>query len=308
MIHHKIFVIFLLILLIFGCGQPQSTTEIDKDIAEINKQIEKAEKELKLYGGLVNVLISVRANILQNTKAMLEQKRIGIKRFININYNIEGKIYKQPDDIDNILKDIQNEIDKQNNKLEKANEEYNKLGGLVKNIKLVDIVTVQNSITMLEQKKILLKYGIPLYEISAQKEKTTKEPAAKKDDPKDLLIRGMIDVSLIELKYVPKDSSANRYSEGLRATLLYKNKSDKDIRAFTGYTVFKDLFDREFLRLRLSYEKTLKAGEEIRDKRYIEINEFKDSHRKLRDTELENMKVDFELEAIILTDGTKLQL
>lgn len=118
-------------------------------------------------------------------------------------------------------------------------------------------------------------------------------------------VAGVI-VQMKGMLFVPKNTSAGRFSDSLFFVLQYTNTSQKDIRAFTGFIVFADLFGREIKRLTLTYDKPLGRGLSIEDgdKQYA-INQFIDADQKLASSTLDNLKVSFITESIIFSDGTQ---
>jgi hypothetical protein len=154
-------------MFLLGCSQPQSTAEIDKDIATIDENIKKDTEDYNKFGGLVKSLIAIRLNVNKNTKAMLEQKKTGLNRFININYTVDGKPYKYTEDVSRMLKDLENQITQEERNLIIYENELQRSGGLVQAINVMKVASQKNTIVMLNQKMLFVKYGIPLYEISS---------------------------------------------------------------------------------------------------------------------------------------------
>ena len=165
--HLSVFCSLIFLMSILGCSQPQSTTELDKDIATLEDNIKNDMGDYNKSGGLVRSLIAIRLNINKNTKAMLEQKKIGLNRFININYGVEGKPYQITGDVTKTLQDLENQITQEERKLNTYEIELQRSGGLVQAINAMKVATQKNTIVMLNQKVIFIKYGIPLYEISS---------------------------------------------------------------------------------------------------------------------------------------------
>lgn len=161
-----ILILFLLITFV-GCGNVPSTVDLDNDITELIKGIKDTENEINNYsGGLLKLLLELRKEILTNTKLMLEQKRSGLKRFININYSIDGNKYIPPNNKNELLKDIQGEIIYIKTDIAKALKESNRYsGGLIKVLIEVRAATLENSLAFIKQRELLLKYDIPLYSI-----------------------------------------------------------------------------------------------------------------------------------------------
>jgi hypothetical protein len=160
-----LFIFLLTCCFIQGCGPIPSTADIDSDLEVLKDEIINTEKISHEYeGGVIKLLIEQRLEILKNSKVMLEQKRSGINRLIKIIYKVDGKTYQKPNDSEEQIKNIDREIVtvKQDiNKQQANSDQYS--GGLIKMMLEVNIATLNNSLSMLEQKKIGLKYGIPIY-------------------------------------------------------------------------------------------------------------------------------------------------
>ena len=86
----------------------------------------------------------------------------------------------------------------------------------------------------------------------------------------------------------------------------FENRLKKEIRAFTGIVIFKDLFDRKILEVELTQEGLkAKPRKTFRWKGGIVYNPFLPEHRRLREIPKEDLIVDFNLERVVYTDGTK---
>ena len=179
---------FLMIstLVLIGCPNTPSTKELDQDIAKLEAEIKESKSVLDDYsGGLIAVLSRVRLQVLQSTKAMLEQKKMGFRRYIHITYTIDGKKYFPPKNKDKLLKEIKQDINNLKSELEEAKEESKRYeGGLLSVLSLTHIATIKNSIAFLEQKQLLLKYDIPYYAIlpvNSKNEELVFKPTPGKD-------------------------------------------------------------------------------------------------------------------------------
>lgn len=161
--------VLLLILMILSvsCTQIPSTKDIDNDIADIDKAIIEAEHESHKYsGGLIKTLIEVRHEVLTTTKAILEQKRSGLRRFVPIRYTVDGNGYQVPQNKNELLKAIEQDLAETENEIVKARHEQDQYsGGLIKSMILARLATLCNTSAFLKQKELLLKYDIPLYSV-----------------------------------------------------------------------------------------------------------------------------------------------
>jgi hypothetical protein len=160
-------IIFILLFFVCGCSNIPSTEDIDSDIQTVNTEINDAKNTILQYsGGLLAILANVRLETLKTTKSMLEQKQTGFKRFIPLSYSIEGKSYVPPANKDSLLQELNKDIMNLQRDLTKAKEESAQYGGgLLGVLSLTQVATIENSITFLNQKHLLLKHDIPYYDI-----------------------------------------------------------------------------------------------------------------------------------------------
>lgn len=120
-------------------------------------------------------------------------------------------------------------------------------------------------------------------------------------------LRAVIDVTLDDLIFIPEDIRAGRFSDYLQFELRYMNKSEQDVRAFTGQAIFLDLFGREIKRLALTYDTPINASQTVVDSdKAFELNQFLDDDRALASTERENMTFVFEVDSVLFGDGTRI--
>jgi hypothetical protein len=128
----------------------------------------------------------VRLETIQSTKAMLEQKKTGLKRYIPISYAIDGKKYSQPENKNDLLEELERDIESLKNDLAKAEKESKQYsGGLLGVISLTQVATIKNSIVLLDQKRLLLKHDIPYYSIIPTASKSN-EPSFNPTPGKDI--------------------------------------------------------------------------------------------------------------------------
>jgi len=180
-------ILFLAILLLAGCSNVPSTEEIDRDIGLLDKDIEEATTIVQDYsGGLLAILANVRLGVLQSTKAMLDQKKTGLKRYISISYSVDGKKYSPPENKNDLLQELKQDIESLKIDLVKAEKESEQYGGgLLGVLSLTKLATVENSIAFLEQRRLLLKHDIPYYSILPTASKSN-EPTFKPTPGKDI--------------------------------------------------------------------------------------------------------------------------
>lgn len=105
-----------------------------------------------------------------------------------------------------------------------------------------------------------------------------------------------------------KGFSEYNYSEYITYTFTFKNKTDKDIAGEKGSVTFYDMFDSKINSLSLSYDKGIKAGKTVNYRAQTDYNQFMDKDTKLKNTNLDKLKVVWEPEQLIFSDGEKIVL
>lgn len=152
-----------------------------------------------------------------------------------------------------------------------------------------------------EQRKI--KTDAEMKEKEARK---LAEETAKKEAQIVAELTKIIMVAPFKKSFQKADWRNFEYEDKIKIAFVFKNKSKKNIKAFKGEAVFKDLFGEIIEQSNLTFDDGLEAGQEKKWYGSIKYNEFVDSMRKFRDTELENMKFEWKPKAIIFADGSKI--
>ena len=178
--------LFLCLLILTGCSEIPSTDKIDKDIATIESEIKEAKGVIEKYsGGLLKKMAQIRLEVLKSTKTMLNQKKIGLNRYIPISYSINGKKYTPPNNKSELILELSQEIKKLESDLLNAHEESSRYsGGFLKLTSLMQEATVKNTIAFAEQRYFLLKHDVPYFHFLAETSKnkdTYTKPATKED-------------------------------------------------------------------------------------------------------------------------------
>ena len=153
--------------LLSACTDIPSTNDIATDMASVENEINDARKTVSEYsGGLLFILASTRLETLLVTRAMLEQKKSGLKRFISTSYSVDGRKHVPPSNKQQLIREIEQDITKLKKQLEEAEmESQNYSGGLIGVLSSTSIVTIKISIAFLEQRMLVLKHDIPYYSL-----------------------------------------------------------------------------------------------------------------------------------------------
>ena len=97
------------------------------------------------------------------------------------------------------------------------------------------------------------------------------------------------------------------YQDYLTYGFAIENKSDKPIRAIKGTLRFTDLFDDEISSIRFTYDDPVGVGEIAKWNAQTDYNQFDSDDAKLKNKDLEDLKVVWEPIKIIFEDGSSLE-
>lgn len=143
------------------------------------------------------------------------------------------------------------------------------------------------------------------------KEKEAKrlaDEAAKKEAAIASELSQYIMVAPFKKSFHKADYRNYEYEDKINISFVIENKSNKDIKAFKGETIFKDAFGEPIRSTTLTYDEGIKAGQKKNWYGELKYNQFMTGQQKFRDTELENMKFEWKPKAIIFKDGSKVGL
>ena len=139
--------------------------------------------------------------------------------------------------------------------------------------------------------------------VKEEEEKRLAEEEKQKREALELKISESVTFACTKKGYVEVN-----YSDYITYTFTFKNKTDKNISGVKGLVTFYDMFDEEIKGLRLSYDGGVKAGQTINYNAQTDYNQFIDEDVKLKNTKLEKMKVVWQPEQLIFSDGDKISL
>ena len=126
-----------------------------------------------------------------------------------------------------------------------------------------------------------------------------KIPAKTEDDASG------ITVTLVSKTFHKANFSLGDTGDRIDFTFTFQSHLEKDVRAFKGAVVIKDLFDQDILRVTLTHETGLSAKGKAIWKGGIKFNKFLATHTRLLTVEQKDITVIFVCESIIYTDGTR---
>lgn len=320
--------LLLISLLIGACAKQEDTTRLNAEIEATKKQISESDAELKKYneGSPLHSLVALRASVYRQTLAMLEQKRVSYLFYIKSSYHVDGIAYQVPQDATEKLPKLEEDLKSAQSDLELARKKARDAGGLMAVMVILEAETKALTVAQLEYQLSAYRNGYPAYisqkdaiqlpEIEAVKT-TAKKEAQPEPQVRDVvpskeqieteMLKSSIAVKLLAKRLIAKNYKESRYNDRIQFEFQYENKTEKEIRAFTGVTVFMDVFERPFLRINLTVDDRIPPGKKTVDKdRGIDLNEFRSEHNQLASKEIENIRFRFEPRSILFSDGTQL--
>jgi hypothetical protein len=319
------YVIIALIVVAAGCAPREVTTELQVQIKEVREQISNTKADRDRYGdgSVLHSLISLRLAMQEQTLAMLEQKKAAMRWFPWFSYTVDGKPYQPPADAADKVKTLESQIEKAQAELTEQRARVTVAGGLIGVLAALTAELKAFELAQLEYELAAYRNGFPHYvgsfraaaaDIRNDVRQTTTKPSearqkelkSKVGDVEDAM-NAALQVQLVKKKFYPQSVEARRYQNTLQLEFEYANRTEKEIRAFTGTVVFMDIFDRPFKRVRLTVDTRIPAGKKVADhNKSLDINQFDSSDQQLVSTETENLHFKFEPQAIRFSDGTTL--
>jgi len=144
-------------------------------------------------------------------------------------------------------------------------------------------------------------------ELKLEKEKNKLAEEARKED--EALAKQLSSTVLVEVYkkgFIPAEYSSGSYDDYISLSLAIQNICPKEIRAFKGKLVVKDLFGTLIKNYVFDSDKKLKPNQKMRGTFYWSCNKFNDDDEKIKATSLDSLKITWQPIAIIYSDGTKI--
>ncbi|MCP3477728.1 DUF2939 domain-containing protein (plasmid) [Bradyrhizobium sp. CCGUVB1N3] len=115
-------------------------------------------------------------------------------------------------------------------------------------------------------------------------------------------------VALTRKGFKSSDPMKSDFEDDITFSLTIENIGKKDIRAFDGTLTFTDLLDNEIHSSLLAINDRVSAGATLGWNGKLKFNQFMDSHQRLRNATLENLKIKFSPRKLLFEDGSFEQL
>lgn len=156
------------IVLLAGCGHKlspeelQQLTKLKESLAATRAEVVQAKQETKEFGGLVGTLALLRLEVLKTNEALLDQR-------VNALESGAKMVITVPTTKDDPIRAAQIEADLvvAREKLKEAEEKAANAGGLIGAMAMMNVATQANTVAMLDQQRLMAKYGLLLPSVPA---------------------------------------------------------------------------------------------------------------------------------------------
>ncbi|HEU0015801.1 MAG TPA: hypothetical protein VFQ45_19135 [Longimicrobium sp.] len=175
------------------------------------------------------------------------------------------------------------------------------LGGDTKGAKLDGSVTIGEAIEA--QRKFVRDDSI-----RAANEKKAEEQRLARRNAQLAEMRRAVTAAVVGKGFQAADTRNFQFQDYITFRLEVANNGSKPISGIKGGFVFRDQFDDEIISIGYKHDETLAPGAKATVNKVYDYNQYMDDHRKLRETPLDKLKVTWEPETVIFTDGTRLEL
>ena len=303
-------IITLCLLLFFAsCTMAQEfdPVPLQNEIATLKQKIKETRNESEKYtGGLIKTLLDSRIQIFEHTKAMLTQRLAAGNYKVKINYTFEGREYIPQVNKNEILENLESEALRVTQEMESVQKEADQYtGGLIRVMKLSTVATCQQQLAMLDMKRCALLYDIPLFTFEGASVTPAVDSAVPTPSTETAKERVVEIDSMFEVKLLGKRIFEANYSDNIGFNLLLINHTKRDIKAVKGVLIFTDLFDSEILKIGITIEDNVPAGQSIKNNDYsLELNQFVSEHNRLKTIDIKNLRARLEVHGIIFKDGS----
>lgn len=148
-------------------AQGPTTEELEADLATLDEALAGARAELSSFneGSLLHTNALLHIQMLENTRAMIDQKRLSWLRGISLSYVVQGQEIAPADPA--VIDALNQEIEDLTQQTIDAEIRSNQYGGLVGTMALVEVQTSRVTMAMARQKLFAARYGIswPLLDV-----------------------------------------------------------------------------------------------------------------------------------------------
>jgi hypothetical protein len=281
--------------------------KFEEEETRLQQDLEAAKRALAGYeGGLIKNIVGARIEVLQLSLALIQQRKIGATTGART-----VDIPSSKPDLDRAAS-IEREIRVIDGRIAAAQTESAKTGGLIKGLIDSRVATDQLSLAMLQAELLKAKYGIAWIPSRKTADTTQDEGAnlkpTKNDGSKELPKGAQFLIPTITNKrFRASDWQKGIHEDNLLFDVVLATASlPAPTRSVKGAIVFADLFGEVKARVGWTINAKLTPGKEHREEGIgIKYNQFNETHAWLKSTNVNDMRVWFELKDVIYQDGKR---
>lgn len=257
-------------------------------------------------GGAVKALTTLRVQLLQINKALLQQRISAIESGAPMTVKVNTS---KPDTERADL--LASEIAAQETRAAAAQVKADSAGGgLIGAMAQMETATEQNTLALLRQQYLIAKYGLAPLTVAprddgraqarGQAALTTTSEAETSDNDK-------IQFEIIKPVLLSKRFATQDYQDYIWFNIQFDPIGlDKPTRAIKGALILTDLFGEQKFALNWTIDKPMKPGETYTENGSgFDYNKFVDSHQWVLATDLKNMRAKFRVDSILYADDTR---
>lgn len=121
-------------------------------------------------------------------------------------------------------------------------------------------------------------------------------------------LQRVLTVALVDKEFHSADIMNGDYQDLITFELAFRNNGSKLIRAVKGTLGFKNLLGDMIYSAQFEHSIDVAPGQSISWAGSLDFNQYNDSLVQLRDTSLRNIRIDWQPEEILFSDGTKMEV
>lgn len=307
-------VVCVFVVLALGACSKSMSPEQKAQVAALNQEIDATNETLaaakatdaKYSGGAVKAFTTLRIEILETNKALLQQRISAIESGAPITV----KVYATKANPTR-AKLLATEVETQEKKAKESQSKADAAGGgLVGAMAQVASATDQNTLALLRQQYLIAKYGLaPLNVTPHPAETSTNTGSASgvtsttsSTNDNDKIQFGIIKPTIESKRFAKQD-----YQDYIWFNVKFDAVGlDKPTRAIKGALVLTDLFGEPKFVLGWTIDKPMSPGSTYTEKGSgFEYNQFNDAQQWVLATDLKDMKAKFRVDSILYADGTR---
>ncbi len=277
----------------------QSLESLRVEQTQINQAINLAkEEDSKLSGGLIKALIGARLELLQINSALIQQRINALES----GAKIKLILHETKPDLER-ARNLKSEMDAIKSEIKSKEDEIAKYsGGLIKVTLMSAVATMNNTLAMLQTEYLKAKYGIYWLPVVNEKSHTT----ASLQPPKEPEKSGTSEEGVLVPMITNKRYEKYKYDDNIWFDITWNtDKLKKPTRAVKGVLIFADLFGEPKFMINKTINDPLTPGKSHKEDGIgFEYNQFTDSHKWMRSSDLKDMTFQYKVTSIIYADGT----